>query len=432
MIGQVERFTKRPAAEPFAKIKSPIGKANGQTEYGRPPLAIGAALKHLFLVRHKGQFVVRCPADRQGIIRIRRGLPRTRVKQHEAIGVIAAADCPDIGRGRMAKRQRLPAISDVALGHVFRVERCFHGIEKVAGSANRDALDRQDFQHVGFAIGTVPGDHFNLDQPFLPLQPGQWIICAVSRDQPVARAPHMAAFKHEALFIGDHHAGEQILRMGRGRQDDQRGGQRQRPETGKGGLPASIAERNASGYAGVMNFDRPIRRFGRTPRYHVAAVVASFVLAAMPLNAARKGGEADPGSEQVAVPDDSKRDANALYFGQLALVRSDVALVAQGFDDNGIPVLDIALQPDATKRLEAETLRLLDTDVTISLGSATLISARLVEPITEGKLRLSGRFSVTEVLAMAGQIICALNLSAEQLDPPSPAGKLPCDTDMAP
>lgn len=152
----------------------------------------------------------------------------------------------------------------------------------------------------------------------------------------------------------------------------------------------------------------------------------------MPLNAARKGGEADPGSEQVAVPDDSKRDANALYFGQLALVRSDVALVAQGFDDNGIPVLDIALQPDATKRLEAETLRLLDTDVTISLGSATLISARLVEPITEGKLRLSGRFSVTEVLAMAGQIICALNLSAEQLDPPSPAGKLPCDTDMAP
>ena len=163
-------------------------------------------------------------------------------------------------------------------------------------------------------------------------------------------------------------------------------------------------------------------------RYHAPAIVASFVLAIAPLNAASDGSAPDPGPAQAAAPDDSKRDANALYFGQLALVRSDVALLAQGFDDNGIPVLDIALHPDATKRLEAETLRLLDTDVTISLGSATLISARLVEPITEGKLRLSGRFSVTEVLAMAGQIICALNLSAEQFDPPSLAGKVPCDT----
>lgn len=181
-----------------------------------------------------------------------------------------------------------------------------------------------------------------------------------------------------------------------------------------------------------MNFNRPFRHFNRSSRYHVAAVVASFVVAVAPLYAASDGSARDPVPAQPAAPDDSKRDANALYFGQLALVRSDVALVAKGFNDNGIPVLDIALQPDATKRLEAETLRLLDTDVTISLGSATLISTRLVEPITEGKLRLSGRFSVAEVLAMAAQIICALNLSAEQLDPPSPAGKLPCDTNMAP
>lgn len=173
-----------------------------------------------------------------------------------------------------------------------------------------------------------------------------------------------------------------------------------------------------------MNFDRPIRRFGRTSRYHVEAVVASFVLAVAPLNAARQGG--DPGSTQPAAPDGNKPDTNALYFGQLALVRSDIAMLAQDFDANGIPVLDIVLLPDATKRLEAETLRLLDTDITISLGSATLISARLVEPITEGKLRLSGRFSIPETQAMAQQIICALNLSAEQFDPPSLARKLPC------
>jgi hypothetical protein len=163
----------------------------------------------------------------------------------------------------------------------------------------------------------------------------------------------------------------------------------------------------------------------------VAAVVASFVLAIAPLNAASDRTAPDPGPAQPAAPDDSKRDANALYFGQLALVRNDIALLAQGFNHKGIPVLDIALQPDATKRLEAETLRLLDTDVTISLGSATLISARLVEPITEGKLRLSGRFTIPETQAMARQIMCALGLSAEQFDPPSLARKLPCKLDKA-
>ena len=95
---------------------------------------------------------------------------------------------------------------------------------------------------MGFAIGPVTGDHFNLDQAFLAAQPGQWIICAVRRDQPVARAPQVAAIEHETLFIGDHHAVEKILRMSRGRQDDQPGSQRQRPKTGQNRLPASIAE----------------------------------------------------------------------------------------------------------------------------------------------------------------------------------------------
>ncbi len=180
-----------------------------------------------------------------------------------------------------------------------------------------------------------------------------------------------------------------------------------------------------------MDFHILFRYLGRMTCYHVVAAVASLVVFAAPLSAARKGTEAEPGSAHAAAPDDSKRHANALYFGQLALVRSDIALLAQDFDDNGIPVLDIVLLPDATKRLEAETLRLLDTDVTISLGSATLISARLVEPITEGKFRLHSRFSIPEAQAMAGQIICALNLPAEQFDPPSLARKLPCKPDKA-
>ena len=118
--------------------------------------------------------------------------------------------------------------------------------------------------------------------------------------------------------------------------------------------------------------------------------------------------------------------ADALHFGQLAFGRDDIALLAQSFDYSGFPVLDIALQPEATKRLEAETIRLLNTDVTFALGTATLVSARLVEPLTEGKLRLSGRFNLAETRAMAGQIICAVHLSTSQYDPPSLANTLPC------
>lgn len=121
-----------------------------------------------------------------------------------------------------------------------------------------------------------------------------------------------------------------------------------------------------------------------------------------------------------------KPTSDALHFGQMAFARSDIARVMQSFDQRGFAVLDIALQPDATKRLEAETLRLLNKDVSILIGSTELSSARLVEPITEGRLRLSGRFSLREAQDMAGQIICTMHLSAEQYDSPSLANNLSC------
>lgn len=121
--------------------------------------------------------------------------------------------------------------------------------------------------------------------------------------------------------------------------------------------------------------------------------------------------------------------ADALHFGQLEFVQSDIARVMQSFDHRGFPVLDIAFQPDATKRLEAETLRLLNKDVSIVLGSTELTSARLVEPITEGRFRLSGRFNLREAQDMAGQIICTMHLATEQYDPPSLANNLPCKPD---
>lgn len=105
-----------------------------------------------------------------------------------------------------------------------------------------------------------------------------------------------------------------------------------------------------------------------------------------------------------------------LRFGQREFTRADIASVALDFDHRHFPVLDIALQPDAAQHLEAETIRLLNSDVDITVGARSLSSARLVEPITEGRIRISGRFSLVEVQGMAGQIICAMHLGAEQYD----------------
>ena len=105
-----------------------------------------------------------------------------------------------------------------------------------------------------------------------------------------------------------------------------------------------------------------------------------------------------------------------LRFGQREFTRADIASVALDFDHRHFPVLDIALQPDAAQHLEAETIRLLNSDVAITVGARSLSSARLVEPITEGRIRISGRFSLVEVQGMAGQIICAMHLGAEQYD----------------
>jgi hypothetical protein len=114
-----------------------------------------------------------------------------------------------------------------------------------------------------------------------------------------------------------------------------------------------------------------------------------------------------------------KRDALSpapLRFGQQEFTGDDIASVDLGFDHRNFPVLDITLRPEAAQHLEAETIRLLNTDVAITVGDQPLSSARLVEPIAEGRIRISGRFSLTEVQGMAGQIICAMHLGAGQYD----------------
>lgn len=119
-------------------------------------------------------------------------------------------------------------------------------------------------------------------------------------------------------------------------------------------------------------------------------------------------------------------DDAILNFGQAGFTRTDIARVSLGFDENGYSVLDIALHPEATKRLEVETIRLLNTDVAFALGSTLLATPRVVEPITAGTLRLSGGLGFGEVQAKAWKIICTMRLTTSQFDPANLAEGLPC------
>jgi hypothetical protein len=119
-------------------------------------------------------------------------------------------------------------------------------------------------------------------------------------------------------------------------------------------------------------------------------------------------------------------DDAILNFGQAGFTGTDIAQVSLGFDENGYSVLDIALHPEAAKRLEAETNRRLNTDVAFALGSTLLATPRVVEPITAGTLRLSGGLGFEEVRAKARNIICTMRLTTSQFDPANLAGGLPC------
>lgn len=118
--------------------------------------------------------------------------------------------------------------------------------------------------------------------------------------------------------------------------------------------------------------------------------------------------------------------AGVLQFGAAEFTGEELAKITQGFDNSGFPILDIALVPDAADRLHTESIRLLDTDITLTLGDTVLITARLVEPVVGGQIRIGGRFSLPEAQAMAGRIICALKLTPQQYDPPSLSRSLPC------
>ncbi|RNJ62718.1 MAG: hypothetical protein EDM03_08665 [Porphyrobacter sp. IPPAS B-1204] len=119
--------------------------------------------------------------------------------------------------------------------------------------------------------------------------------------------------------------------------------------------------------------------------------------------------------------------ARALHFGQMAFTKSDIAQLSLILDRDNIAALEIALQPDAAKRLEVETTRLLNTSVNIAVGSTLLASPQLIDPVADGRLGLFGLMHLRDLQAMAGEIICAMHLSRRQFDPTNLAGSLPCE-----
>jgi len=116
-----------------------------------------------------------------------------------------------------------------------------------------------------------------------------------------------------------------------------------------------------------------------------------------------------------------------LHFGKMSFTKGDISQLSLILDRDNIAALESALQPDAAKRLETETTRSVNTTVNIALGSTTLVSPQIIDPLIDGKLGLSGLIHLRDLQGIAGQIICAMHLSPQQFDPTNLAGSLPCE-----
>ena len=120
--------------------------------------------------------------------------------------------------------------------------------------------------------------------------------------------------------------------------------------------------------------------------------------------------------EPAAIEDDADRPTGTrlLHIGEQAFSRADIQRVALNFDEGGFAVLDIEMTQEAATRLHTETVRLLNTDIALRIDDDVLSTARLVEPLADGRLRISGGFSVAEIEAMAKSAACGLGLSSSQ------------------
>jgi preprotein translocase subunit SecD len=83
------------------------------------------------------------------------------------------------------------------------------------------------------------------------------------------------------------------------------------------------------------------------------------------------------------------------------------------FDANGMPVLDIALSPIAGERLSVMTGQQIGRTLDMRLDDQLIDQVVIVEAITQGKLRLSGRFAVADIKRLMRDMACKLQLSKD-------------------
>jgi hypothetical protein len=105
--------------------------------------------------------------------------------------------------------------------------------------------------------------------------------------------------------------------------------------------------------------------------------------------------------------------APALRLGDERFARNDIKRVELAFDVLGRTVIDIELTQPAAARLATETSRRQGSAIDLRLDERVIEQAVVTEPITSGKLRISGGRTLMEGKALILDIACTLGLPDE-------------------
>ena len=106
----------------------------------------------------------------------------------------------------------------------------------------------------------------------------------------------------------------------------------------------------------------------------------------------------------------SARSPSALWIGDQEFAADDIASVALDFDEVGLPVLDVALNPAAAARLAAATTKLQGQTADFKLDARLIDQPMVTAAITGGKFRISGGRTLPELKGLVRDIACALRL----------------------
>ncbi len=95
----------------------------------------------------------------------------------------------------------------------------------------------------------------------------------------------------------------------------------------------------------------------------------------------------------------------AIMIGDIALPSADIVSAEPGFSANGQPLVNVRLSPAGAVQLEALTRRFLGRDMPIRVGTEILSNPRVLEPISGGRLQISGLMTVDEAQTLARRIM---------------------------